>query len=303
MCIIAAQPVGTYISKETLKNCWENNRNGGGFCYTDGSKIIVFKELNSFNKYYAAFIEAQKANPESAFIHHFRISTHGKIDKTNCHPFLVSDTLAFAHNGIISNAPLHTDFSDTFMFNKVILKQLQPDFLTNATIVSLIEGYIGKGSKLAFLDIYNTITLINEGAGVWDAGVWYSNTGYMYSRYYDVGGVSTYFNSNPIYKKPVQKQLPEKKKQVQIIVEGIEPNSKLKYKGKSYQKVDNIDWDKRLRKDKTLQNDILQSPEIILPKYGTDRCDTCEGKLHSNIEKIDKKCYYCKHSESDAWGY
>ncbi len=39
MCIIAAIPQGQQITKGTLKRCWENNPHGGGFMYSDGSKV------------------------------------------------------------------------------------------------------------------------------------------------------------------------------------------------------------------------------------------------------------------------
>ena len=188
MCIIAAIPVGKEISKETLKRCWDNNPHGGGFMCGDGSKVVVFKEMQSFKRYWKEFTRARLIHRNSGFVCHFRISTHGKINVDNCHPFLVNKGLGFAHNGIIYSAPRSNDFSDTYMFNECILKKLPNGFLSNLSIATLIASYIGAGSKLAFLNSKGVISIINEKAGVWDKGVWYSNTGYQKSDYFDFGG-------------------------------------------------------------------------------------------------------------------
>lgn len=188
MCIIAAIPTGKEVSKETLERCWKNNPQGGGFAYIENQKIQIVKELKSFKRFYQKYEEAKFSNPESSFIVHFRISTHGKVNEANCHPFYVNDKLAFAHNGIISNAPESKNFSDTVMFNESILKALPDGFIHQNHFKELIKAYIGYGSKLAFLDINNNIHLINEKAGVWDDGIWWSNGGYKQSHYYDYGG-------------------------------------------------------------------------------------------------------------------
>ena len=187
MCIIVAIPQGKQVTKQTLKRCWDNNPHGGGFMYSNGNKVIVNKEMASFKKYWKAFTQA-KDNYDTSFVCHFRISTHGKINETNCHPFLVNKNLGFAHNGIIYAAPKSDNFSDTYMFNEAILKHLPNTFLTNTAHVSLISQYIGSGSKLAFLNTKGEITIINDKAGVWDDGVWYSNTGYKAMNYFDYGG-------------------------------------------------------------------------------------------------------------------
>jgi hypothetical protein len=188
MCIIAAIPSGKPISKATLKTCWDNNPHGGGFMYSDNGRVITYKEMHSFKNYWKEFCKARLLFNKSAFVCHFRISTHGKINEENCHPFIVDKSLGFAHNGIIYSAPKSNDYSDTYMFNEVILKKLPQGFLGNPSIMSLVKNYIGNGSKLAFLSGAGVISIVNEKAGVWDGGVWYSNTGYKRVDYYDYGG-------------------------------------------------------------------------------------------------------------------
>lgn len=196
MCIIVAIPTNKDISKATLKRCWDNNPHGGGFMYANNGNVVTFREMYSFNRYWKELCKARLLFRKSGFVCHFRISTHGKINEDNCHPFLVNKSLGFAHNGIIYSAPKSEDYSDTYMFNEVILKKLPSGFLSNPSIVSLIRSYIGSGSKLAFLNGSGIISIVNEKSGKWDNGVWYSNSGYKKLDYFDYGGTKVkYINS------------------------------------------------------------------------------------------------------------
>lgn len=209
MCIIVAIPQGKSVTKDTIRRCWENNPHGGGFMYNSSGKVVVHKEMSSFKRYWKSFVAAKQNFKSSSFVLHFRISTHGKVNDTNCHPFLVNRSLGFAHNGIISAAPRSSEFSDTYMFNEAILKNLPKDFLQSPALVSLVKEYIGSGSKLSFLNSKGEIFLINESAGVWDDGVWYSNSGYKAAKYFDYGGKK--MDAKPTtsysYPKPYQSRI------------------------------------------------------------------------------------------------
>lgn len=212
MCIIALIPSGKQITKQTLKTCWENNTHGGGFCYTNGKSVETHKEMSSFKRFYNDFVYARQNFPQSTFIVHFRISTHGKINEDNCHPFKVNNKIAFAHNGIIHNSTKSEHYSDTVMFNEEVLKTLPSYFLFNPTMHKLIQAYIGSGSKLAFLTHDNKHIIINEQAGVWDDGVWFSNQGYQRSKYLDYGGTNVGWNNfyGNTYNKVKSTQVPSK---------------------------------------------------------------------------------------------
>lgn len=190
MCIIAVQPKGIEIEKGYLENCWKNNTNGGGFMFTNGNKVLIYKTLISFNDYYENYKKYKSMFPDSVFIHHFRISTHGKVNIENCHPFKINEQLAFCHNGIFHDVEVNNNYSDTCMFNEKVLKNLPNDFLLNDGILNLLDYYCGFNNKLAFLSSDNKYTIINEISGVWHKGIWYSNNGYSYDRlaYIDYGG-------------------------------------------------------------------------------------------------------------------
>ena len=294
MCIIVAIPQGKQVTKQTLKRCWDNNPHGGGFMYSDGKKVIVEKEMSSFKRYCKALMNA-RANFDTSFVLHFRISTHGKINETNCHPFLANKNLGFANNGIIYAAPTSDNFSDTYMFNEAILKHLPTNFLTNNAYVSLIAQYIGSGSKLAFLNTKGEITIINEKAGVWDNGVWYSNTGYKATNYFDYGGTKvasfSYGVAKPIYTQSKLELSTTKK----------ESDNKV---------VDKSDVENQVNHDCIDCGDTYSQEE--LDWYGNPKkfhsCDYCGCSLATSSERMNGCCNYCfnaitNESETDWLGY
>ena len=209
MCIAIYKPEGKVLSQATLQECYDSNPDGAGFMYAQDKKLHIEKGFFSYDSFYQAY---QKHETKQAVIH-FRIKTHGKIDTTNCHPFAVNNSIGFVHNGII-NGFGDTNHSDTIGFNNAILQPLVQKWgnlaLFQDPIIDLIEGRIGY-SKLVFLDRHGNHKIMNEGKGLWDDGVWYSNN--SYKPY--VAPVSLYkpkeysWNNtdwvNDYYKKPVTK--------------------------------------------------------------------------------------------------
>jgi hypothetical protein len=188
MCIaILNQSKAKALTKKTLKNCWENNGDGAGFIFIKEGKLETFKEMKDFNNFNKKYQEARKSG--SNIVLHFRISTHGKINETNCHPFKVNEELAFVHNGIISDVPYSKEFSDTFMFNEHILQTLPNEFLNSTGIIELLRTFIGDYNKLVFLNVEDKFTIVNEEAGHWFEDNWFSNSSYkQVNDWYDYGG-------------------------------------------------------------------------------------------------------------------
>lgn len=193
MCIAIINPSNKTLTKETLNNCWLNNDDGAGFLYVQDGKLKAFKEMKNFDRFFNKYISIKNTCPDSNIVLHFRISTHGVVNKTNCHPFFVNSNLGFVHNGVIHDVEEDDRFSDTYMFNKTILKNLPNSFEQNKTIMTLIAEFIGSGSKLAFLDSSNKYYLVNEEKGHWNDGCWFSNYSYeSVSQWVDYGGVRKY---------------------------------------------------------------------------------------------------------------
>lgn len=193
MCIAILNTKKTTLSKEILRNCWENNGDGAGILYINNDKMQIFKEMKSFDNFYDNYIQIKNKYGKKNMVLHFRISTHGKVNKTNCHPFLVNEDLGFVHNGMIYDVPVSKDYSDTYMFNESILKEFKSGFEYNDTIMDMLEFFIGKGSKLIFLNKNNHYKIVNESAGHWSMGCWFSNSSYkQVNNYVDFGGTKVY---------------------------------------------------------------------------------------------------------------
>lgn len=178
MCIAILNTAGT-IKQKTFKHCWDNNPDGGGIAYPKDGKIKIIKEMKSYNEFYKQYKTVREENPKVNILIHFRIATHGKINETNCHPFLVNKSLGFIHNGMIYGKGLSVsnEFSDTYLFNQTILKTLPQNFLKNEAILKLLEEYIGY-SKIVFLDGKNNWAILNEESGHWNGNNWFSNDSY-----------------------------------------------------------------------------------------------------------------------------
>lgn len=201
MCIAILNTKISTLKKETLNNCWQNNGDGAGILYIDDNQQMqVFKEMINFDNFYREYIDIKKKYGKRNIVLHFRISTHGKVNATNCHPFLVDDKLGFVHNGMIHTVPVSKDYSDTYMFNECILKKFKPGFEYDQDVLDLLADYIGTGSKLIFLNSDNDYAIVNEKAGHWADGCWFSNSSYQkVNDWYDFGGVKKYKNTTNVY--------------------------------------------------------------------------------------------------------
>ena len=173
MCIAIMKSANKKISKSTLRRCYDANPDGAGFMYAEDKQLVVNKGYFTFKEFYKEY----KPHGDKQVLIHFRIKTHGPINKDNCHPFLVNSGLGFIHNGIISGYGSSIK-SDTIEFNEAILQKIVSKHGNNSLfddpMVELIENVIGY-SKLVFLDRHGNYTIMNEKKGNWNDGVWYSN--------------------------------------------------------------------------------------------------------------------------------
>lgn len=187
MCIIVIIPNGEKIpSKETLQNCFDNNKDGMGFMYRIKNKIRIKKGFFDFNVFYSALRNIKN----SEIVIHFRYATHGKISGGNCHPFpltndiekLISEkidcSIGIVHNGIISGAKIDEtkNLSDTMVFIKNL------DIENIKEIPSKITMSDG---KFVIMTQYKTYMI---GQFFYDNGIYYSNQGYKEKPVYSFSG-------------------------------------------------------------------------------------------------------------------
>src|SRR3990172_4138376 len=182
MCIAIYKPENQILSDETLKNCWDNNPDGAGFMYVENDILHVKKGYLNYEEFYNAYKEKE----QTTVVLHFRIGTHGEINKEMTHPFNVTNELAFVHNGIISGVSTSKEYSDTWHFIEEILK---PILIRHNSIIKLkafqklINDFIG-WSKLIFMDNKGQCLIFNSEKGEEDkkTGIWYSNNSYKVAK-------------------------------------------------------------------------------------------------------------------------
>lgn len=193
MCIAIFKPAAESISDEILKTCYQNNSDGCGFAYVNtdnnGVKKIIVKKTMDFEVFLRQYHRAVRVAPDSAFLIHFRIRTHGTTDVFNCHPFMVDDNHVFVHNGIIRGMRYDAKKSDTQMFNEDYLQQLPDGWMFSNGITKLIENTIDF-NKIVVMDIDENVNIYNEKKGEWSNRVWYSNNGYKPRSYVRQGSTT-----------------------------------------------------------------------------------------------------------------
>ena len=182
MCLAIYKPAGVTIPESHLDEAAWSNPHGAGIAYTDGKQVQIIKGF-----FDGAITIAEKLEPlkDVPALVHFRWSTQGLKDATNCHPFLIGKW-AMIHNGIIPKMPVDKTYSDTWFYsNKKMLSRIKsnPDWPTTEKANRKMVREIG-ASKLAFLHADGRHVIVNEKSGHWKDGVWYSNDSYVrYSRY------------------------------------------------------------------------------------------------------------------------
>jgi len=171
-----------------LREAYNANPDGYGYLFSSDSKLLYDKDIKApksvgvFDWFYVFYILTNQM-AFSNFIIHFRTASSGSINVEYCHPFFVNGNLAFVQNGNIfhySNYfyPEKDNKTDIMRFNDNILKKLPGGFLDNPDIRNALEKYCKANfTKMIFMDNTGKVDIINEEAGEWIDGCWYSNGG------------------------------------------------------------------------------------------------------------------------------
>ena len=140
-------------------------------------KLFIEKGLMTFQDFWNAF---EKVQGYEAIIH-FRMATHGAVELANTHPFKVAE-FALIHNGIL-DIKADEGKTDTETFASYVLEPLIKRFgskiLADPSFDFLLCSAI-EGSKFVLLSP-SAHYIINEDAGLWEEGIWYSNKSYQYT--------------------------------------------------------------------------------------------------------------------------
>lgn len=181
MCLAIYKPAGKEIPEHFLREGFRSNPHGAGFAFSENNTITIRKGYFSIGR----FLENYIAVCHLPMLVHFRLATHGRQDRNNCHPFLIkSSRSAVVHNGII-NIQSTQDLSDTGHFVKLVLEPIaKAGMLNHPATKYLVEQAVGSFNKIAVLNADGSHLIFNEDQGHWLDGVWYSNKGYLPSRWY-----------------------------------------------------------------------------------------------------------------------
>lgn len=188
MCVAIVVPERTTVSRDTLTKAWAGNPDGGGFAYVKDGEVVISKGHMRFSEFMEAYSRARADNPDTPFIIHFRIRTHGATDAERTHPFVVGTEgkAALIHNGILACVEDDDVKSDTQIFCETY-PALFDDPARLRNVREKLGDYIS-GSKFATLFPNKDVVIVNERYGAWVDGVWYSNrhwnSGAFYGRDY-----------------------------------------------------------------------------------------------------------------------
>jgi predicted glutamine amidotransferase len=182
MCLIILNPAGEKLPQSALDNGWSNNPDGAGYMFVANGKLIIRKPYYKLRALKADLMrDHAEHNASSPFVVHFRFATHGEKTAENCHPHAIcGEQIGLAHNGVLHDflPPFDADYSDTVHFCRTVLAYRAPNHVIDANFRSILAEMIGTGNKFVLLRDTREVSIVNESAGVWDNGNWYSNATY-----------------------------------------------------------------------------------------------------------------------------
>ena len=181
MCVAILTTAGKVLTEDQLFSGWRVNGDGGGFAYVKDDKVVIEKGFMNYNAFKSAYsLAAEQFAEDSPFLVHMRIRTSGNTNANNCHPFAIKGG-ALIHNGIMftpsgdraGKDPTDRK-SDTRVFAESLFNILQLEDVKRAQ--EGIRKAIGWGNKVAFLYDSKDYVIVGESAGMWNDGIWYSNS-------------------------------------------------------------------------------------------------------------------------------
>ena len=190
MCLLIFKPEGESIPEANLLEGMDSNPHGAGFAIQlpDAAGVYLSKDVWTPKEFLAEYNKALSyfGGAPAACVH-FRWSTGGQVNKTNCHPFDVSGAGApvvrgicdqvLAHNGILRDVKACDNFSDTYHLRGMLARKT-----TQKSKRRLLRAHTSPGNKFVLLSGSHH-EIFGESFGHWAGGVWYSNESYVPNRF------------------------------------------------------------------------------------------------------------------------
>jgi len=162
-----------------LADVYSSNPDGIGIMYATSKGLKVVKVLPKTLADATAFIQKLPQDDRELAIH-FRWTTHGNTDMTNCHPYdVIPGYVAMMHNGVLHTGnKADTTKSDTWHFIKDFVASPvaeHPALVHNQSYLDMLSEFIGD-NRFVFMDGDGKMSHVNYDQGIEHDGLWFSNT-------------------------------------------------------------------------------------------------------------------------------
>ena len=162
-----------------LENIYASNADGIGAMYPTTGGLKTPKTLPKTVQQARKFIQSLPNDARNLALH-WRMRTHGAINKAKCHPYtVVQGRLEMMHNGVLHTGnKADPTMSDTWHFIQDYLAPLSnhgADLVHEPAMVALISEFIGD-NRFAFMTDDGRLTVINRDDGIEHQDLWFSNT-------------------------------------------------------------------------------------------------------------------------------
>jgi glutamine amidotransferase len=185
MCIIICNPKDVALpNEETLRHCWEQNPDFGGFAYINDKGRIVIEKHNDLEEFILN-VQVIKSTFETPILIHMRYATRGDITLDNCHPFRINKGAVFAHNGTLSlcNPKKDDERSDSRILRDHYLTNFPEDWYAPDKLWGMLGLFESiTNDRIAFLLRTGDFVIYNKDKGDEVEGNWYSNDYYKTVR-------------------------------------------------------------------------------------------------------------------------
>jgi len=189
MCLLTFLPADVMPDTRALLNGAIVNDDGHGFAVVADDRLITRRGMHA-EAMVEAFAVARHAHPHGPALFHSRLSTHGKRTIDNCHPFPVGgdERTVIAHNGILPPI-VQPGKGDPRSDTRIAAEDFIPAFgsLRSRRVRLRLQQWMTRHNKMVILTVDRRFRqrayILNEKAGIWDGGIWYSNDGYLPPRY------------------------------------------------------------------------------------------------------------------------
>ena len=202
MCVILEKPKGIVLTAEQIKNAWASNPDGAGLLVSDGHTVTFekgFMKLTDFEKV------VEKTNAKSKDVYsvlHFRISTGGKINEENTHPFCLEDTSMKSYKG--------REGTRSFLFHNGIFNITPTKVKSDTWILADMLKYVkGNNSKTHVIEPVRNSSrvLLTDGRekALVKLGTWQNNDGINASNLHYTCHNTVSFSGYDAYYKEYEK--------------------------------------------------------------------------------------------------